>query len=257
MTMNPVHVKICCIASVEEAHLAVGHGASAVGLVGESFFNEQRRKTYVTPTSYLELLNLYAAMLSEQRVIVARKISHYSAGVNKLVETNKVVDKMKKAREEHHKEQELKRKAEMLAGEGQGGGCGAAAVKRQQVRSDKKAGSAPLATPGITLEQLKQVFDVMDSNGDGHVNRAEMVNALRKEDHHHVRSLLGLPPVFREGSSDDSAFESVFEQLDGDDSREISWPEFLAAFATQGGDDPAVKTLDLSLIHISEPTRPY
>ena len=35
MTANPVHVKICCMASVEEAHLAVGHGASAVGLVGE------------------------------------------------------------------------------------------------------------------------------------------------------------------------------------------------------------------------------
>ena len=35
MTANPVHVKICCMASVEEAHLAVRHGASAVGLVGE------------------------------------------------------------------------------------------------------------------------------------------------------------------------------------------------------------------------------
>ena len=35
MTMNPVHVKICCMASVEEAHRAAGHGASAVGLVGE------------------------------------------------------------------------------------------------------------------------------------------------------------------------------------------------------------------------------
>ncbi len=35
MTANPVHVKICCMASVEEAHLAAGHGASAVGLVGD------------------------------------------------------------------------------------------------------------------------------------------------------------------------------------------------------------------------------
>ncbi len=35
MTVNPVHVKICCMASVEEAHLAARHGASAVGLVGE------------------------------------------------------------------------------------------------------------------------------------------------------------------------------------------------------------------------------
>ena len=35
MTMNRVHVKICCMASVEEARLAARHGASAVGLVGE------------------------------------------------------------------------------------------------------------------------------------------------------------------------------------------------------------------------------
>jgi len=42
------------------------------------------------------LLNLYASMLGEQREFVARKIAHYSGGVNKLIETNAVVDKMKK-----------------------------------------------------------------------------------------------------------------------------------------------------------------
>ena len=33
--MHQVHVKSCCMVSVEEAHLAAGQGASAVGLVGE------------------------------------------------------------------------------------------------------------------------------------------------------------------------------------------------------------------------------
>jgi len=67
-----------------------------VGKTGDAFMAELRRKTYTTPTSYLELLNLYSQMLGEQRVAIAEKISRYQNGVNKLVETNKVVDRMKK-----------------------------------------------------------------------------------------------------------------------------------------------------------------
>ena len=61
---------------------------SSVSQTGDAFYAELRRKTYTTPTSYLELLNLYSAMLAEQRELVTRKISHYSGGINKLVETN-------------------------------------------------------------------------------------------------------------------------------------------------------------------------
>jgi dynein heavy chain len=68
----------------------------SVGVASTDFFAQLRRKTYTTPTSYLELLNLYNAMLGEQREFVMRKISHYSGGVNKLVDTNVVVDRMKK-----------------------------------------------------------------------------------------------------------------------------------------------------------------
>ena len=68
----------------------------SVGRTSEAFFAELRRKTYTTPTSYLELLNLYQSMLGEQRTIVQQKIAHYQGGVNKLVDTNKVVDKLKK-----------------------------------------------------------------------------------------------------------------------------------------------------------------
>jgi dynein heavy chain, axonemal len=67
----------------------------SVGQAGDDFFAQLRRKTYTTPTSYLELLNLYSTMLGEQKSLVARKISHYSGGVNKLIETNAVVDTMK------------------------------------------------------------------------------------------------------------------------------------------------------------------
>ena len=68
----------------------------SVGVTADEFFASLQRKVYTTPTSYLELLNLYAAMLAEQRKLVVTKIAHYSVGVNKLVETNVVVDRMKK-----------------------------------------------------------------------------------------------------------------------------------------------------------------
>ena len=68
----------------------------SVGRVADDFFSELGRKVYTTPTSYLELLNLYSTMLGEQREQVAMKIAHYSGGVTKLVETNVVVDQMKK-----------------------------------------------------------------------------------------------------------------------------------------------------------------
>ena len=69
---------------------------ATVGTTSVTFFEELRRKNYTTPTSYLELLNLYSSMLAEQRAVTSRKISHYSGGVNKLVETNRIVDSMKK-----------------------------------------------------------------------------------------------------------------------------------------------------------------
>ena len=67
----------------------------SVGRTADDFFSELRRKVYTTPTSYLELLNLYSTMLGEQKTNVARKISHYSGGVDKLIETNAVVAKLK------------------------------------------------------------------------------------------------------------------------------------------------------------------
>ena len=47
-----VKVKICCISSIEEAKLAIGHGAAAIGLVG-------RMPSGPKPYSKANLLNLF------------------------------------------------------------------------------------------------------------------------------------------------------------------------------------------------------
>uniref|UniRef100_A0A8C4ZUY6 Dynein, axonemal, heavy chain 6 n=1 Tax=Gadus morhua TaxID=8049 RepID=A0A8C4ZUY6_GADMO len=62
--------------------------------MAERFYGELRRRYYTTPTSYLELINLYLAMLREKREqLVAR--DRVKNGLTKLLETNVLVDKMK------------------------------------------------------------------------------------------------------------------------------------------------------------------
>ena len=54
-----------------------------------------RRKNYVTPTSYLELLKLYVEMMKYQQGILPKKISKYTVGLETLKETNEEVEKLK------------------------------------------------------------------------------------------------------------------------------------------------------------------
>ena len=43
---------------------------TSVSDMAERFYNELKRRYYTTPTSYLELINLYLSMLEEKRRFV-------------------------------------------------------------------------------------------------------------------------------------------------------------------------------------------
>ena len=47
----------------------------------DSFYSELRRKNYVTPTSYLELLKLYIEMMKYQQGVLPTRISKYTVGL--------------------------------------------------------------------------------------------------------------------------------------------------------------------------------
>jgi len=64
---------------------------STVSEYSGKFYSELRRRTYTTPTSYLELLRLYQTMLAKQLSILPMKIRKYTVGIETLVETNTVV----------------------------------------------------------------------------------------------------------------------------------------------------------------------
>ncbi|XP_040003149.1 dynein heavy chain 6, axonemal [Xiphias gladius] len=63
--------------------------------MAERFYSELRRRYYTTPTSYLELINLYLGMLEEKRQQLVLARDRVKNGLTKLLETNELVDKMK------------------------------------------------------------------------------------------------------------------------------------------------------------------
>ncbi|XP_061490002.1 dynein axonemal heavy chain 6 isoform X2 [Rhineura floridana] len=63
--------------------------------MAEQYYAELRRRYYTTPTSYLELINLYLSMLSEKRKQLVSARDRVKNGLTKLLETNVLVDKMK------------------------------------------------------------------------------------------------------------------------------------------------------------------
>ncbi|KAB0403143.1 hypothetical protein E2I00_012479 [Balaenoptera physalus] len=67
----------------------------SVSSMAERYYTELRRRYYTTPTSYLELINLYLYMLSEKRKQLVSACERVKNGLTKLLETNVLVDKMK------------------------------------------------------------------------------------------------------------------------------------------------------------------
>ncbi|KAM4706665.1 dynein axonemal heavy chain 6 [Discoglossus pictus] len=63
--------------------------------MAEQYYAELRRRYYTTPTSYLELINLYLSMLGDKRKQLVTARDRVKNGLTKLGETNILVDKMK------------------------------------------------------------------------------------------------------------------------------------------------------------------
>merc|ERR1719326_2610373 len=61
----------------------------------EDFFEVLRRRTYTTPTSYLELIKLFIELLKEKQGELSVKLNRYKVGTKKLDETKVIVDELK------------------------------------------------------------------------------------------------------------------------------------------------------------------
>ena len=61
-------------------------------IYADKFYEELRRKYYITPTSYLELLKIYITQLTNQQTFIPLKIKKYEIGLERLAETNEKVE---------------------------------------------------------------------------------------------------------------------------------------------------------------------
>ncbi|XP_043915244.1 dynein axonemal heavy chain 6 [Protopterus annectens] len=67
----------------------------SVSKMAEQYYAELRRRYYTTPTSYLELINLYLSMLGDKRNQLVLSRDRVKNGLTKLLETNILVENMK------------------------------------------------------------------------------------------------------------------------------------------------------------------
>ena len=91
---------------------------------------------------------------------------------------------------------------------------------------------------GKRVGQLRAVFDTIDRNHDGSINVQELMLSLRT--HPDVAEFMHLPMhswdtryALKEGGKRDT-FAQVFQAIDKDGSKEITWPEFLSHFGGAG-----------------------
>ena len=65
-----------------------------VAMASKDYFTSLRRYNYVTPTSYLELLNTFKILLQKKRVEVGGLISRLQIGLDKLLSTSEMVSQL-------------------------------------------------------------------------------------------------------------------------------------------------------------------
>lgn len=87
------------------------------------------------------------------------------------------------------------------------------------------------------MDYLRSVFEKVDKNHDGQIDKRELIIALRKDPD--VSALMQLPANIRQEDGTRDTFERVFQSIDADDSRTITWSEFLTYFERNLAQDQA------------------
>ena len=114
---------------------------------------------------------------------------------------------------------------------------------KEEQRLDRLDGKKESSKGENSLEQeknrqelIKEIFEELDRNGDGNVNKRELILSLRKARSNRLRKLLGIEgeEEMKQESSVREATELLFQNIDADDSREISWSEFQRYFMKKG-----------------------
>jgi len=86
--------------------------------------------------------------------------------------------------------------------------------------------TTPGAEKGLDHKKLRAVFDSCDVQKNGMVNKRELIKAIRSDEK--MADFFGLPKEIRQEDGSRDQMEALFQAMDSDSDREITWEEFLA-----------------------------
>ncbi|CAE7523068.1 unnamed protein product, partial [Symbiodinium pilosum] len=88
------------------------------------------------------------------------------------------------------------------------------------------APTTPAGTENLDLKKLRMIFDSADVQRNGMVNKRELIKAIRRDGK--MAEFFGLPAEIRQEDGSRDQMEALFQAMDSDSDREITWEEFLA-----------------------------
>ena len=180
----------------EEINKAVARACVDVHLsitkANELFYSELRRKYYITPKSYLDLINMYVQLLAEKREEYSVSRDRLVNGLNKLTQTNEVVDTMK---EELNKLQPiLKEKSESTTKL-----IAQVEKEKEEAEKVKKVVSAEAAEVDKSTAETQAIKDDAQKDLDQALPALEgatkALNALNKGDITEIKGFKNPPPL--------------------------------------------------------------
>mmetsp|Transcript_49834 Transcript_49834/g.161193 ORF Transcript_49834/g.161193 Transcript_49834/m.161193 type:complete len:2904 (-) Transcript_49834:280-8991(-) len=167
---------------------AVIHRSS--GSAADEFFEKLRRRTYMTPTSYLELIRLFTDLLGFKKGDLTMKLSRYKVGAQRLDETSHVVDKLKVdlTRMQPIIEQGKKETAELIIQVDK-----EEAIAKEKAQAcevdEKEAGEAAAAANEIKTECQRELDEALPE----YHTAIKSLDSLDKKDIQEVRSFVKAP----------------------------------------------------------------
>ncbi|CAE7302867.1 unnamed protein product [Symbiodinium natans] len=88
------------------------------------------------------------------------------------------------------------------------------------------APTTPASPEKLDLKKLRAIFDSTDAQRNGMVNKRELIKAIRRDSR--MAEFFGLPTEIRQEDGSRDQMEALFQAMDSDSDREITWDEFLA-----------------------------
>ncbi|CAJ1377234.1 unnamed protein product [Effrenium voratum] len=98
-----------------------------------------------------------------------------------------------------------------------------------QARPNTAPGTPLAASDRLDKAKLRAVFDSCDVQRNGMVNKRELIKAIRRDAK--MAEFFGLPMEIRQEDGSRDAMERLFQSMDSDADREITWEEFVSFHA--------------------------